>query len=161
MGNDDDSLYVAPANLIGRQDTSKISSFNKRFENTPLRAGVITKCLETDDENNISKIVPEYTVVTTEQEVYIGNKNKTYSNCISTDGFGGIADFFEYKLRPTTTPYDKKESPKKVSHDVRKQNGSVVLILCLDGFSEKAIIIGGLPNLTTENPRQTTLTKDN
>lgn len=152
-------MFIPPSGLLSELDTNSISSFNKRFQNTPLRAGVITECYEINDVNNVNKLTPEYTVITSEQDS--GSKFKTYKNCLSTDGFGGIADFFEYKLRPTEKAFDKKESDKKVSHDFTKQNGSTVLILCLDGFSEKAIIIGGIPNLTTENPRKTTLTKDN
>lgn len=156
-------MYVPPSGLISMQKSAALSSFNKRFQNTPLRVGIITECFELDDVNNVSQLTPEYTVVTNEQESSGGSasKFKTYKNCISADGFGGIADFFEYKLRPTEKVFDKKESDKKTSHDFTKQNGSTVLILCLDGFSEKAIIIGGIPNLTTENPRQSTLTKDN
>lgn len=154
-------MYIPPSSLLSVADQNSLSSYNKRFENTPLRAGVITECFEIDDDNNITKITPEYTVVTNEQDSNGGNKFKTYKNCISTDGFGGVADFFEYKLRPTKKSFHKKEDSKKTSHDFKKQNGTMVLVLCLDGFSEKAIIIGGLPNLTTENPRKSTLTKDN
>jgi hypothetical protein len=154
--------YVPPSSLLSIKQSKSLGSFNKRFKNTPLRVGVITECYETDDEKNVTKLVPEYTVVTSEQDSDSGGASfKTYKNCLSTDGFGGIADFFEYKLRPTKQVFDKKEGDKKVSHDFTKQNGSTVLIMCLDGFSEKAIIVGGLPNLTTENERKSTLTKGN
>lgn len=155
-------MFVPPSGLLEEQNVGDLSSFNKRFQNTPLRVGIITECYEIDNVNNVNQLTPEYTVVTNEQEsAGSGSKTKTYKNCISADGFGGIADFFEYKLRPTEKVFDKKESDKKVSHDFTKQNGSTVLILCLDGFSEKAIIIGGIPNLTTEGIRKSTLTQDN
>jgi hypothetical protein len=154
------SLYVPPSSLLKPLSSSKVNSLNKRFENTPLRIGVITECYEIDDEKNVTKIVPEYTVITQETNGTMGISYVTYTNVISTDKFGGVADFFEYKLRPTKISIDN--DTKKVSHDFKKQNGSLVLLLCLDGFSEKAIIIGGIPNAMDEKTqRKTTLTKEN
>lgn len=153
------SLYIPPSSLLSTLKDEKINSINKRFENTPLRIGVVTEVYDIDNEKNLSKTVPEYTVVTKETENGAGIKYKTYGNCLYLDKFGGIADFFEHKIRPTVIKIDNE--PTKVSHDFKKQNGSLVLLLCLDGFSENAIIIGGIPNVqNTETQRKTTLTKD-
>jgi hypothetical protein len=153
------SLYIPPSSLLGALDSKKISSLSRRFENTPLRLGVISRCFELDDPNNLSKLVPEYEVITKESNEN-GIRYVKYSNCLSADGFGGIADFFEYKMRPTKIAIDK--DPEKVSHDFKKQNGTLVLLLCLDGFSEKALIIGGFSNvLDQKKQRKTTLTKEN
>ncbi len=154
------SLYVPPSGLLEQISSDKVSSLNKRFENTPLRIGVITECYEINDPKNVTKLVPEYTVITQQTDGMKGIKNVTYTNVIAADKFGGIADFFEYKLRPTLIKIDNQ--PNKVSHDFKKQNGSLVVLLCLDGFSEKAIIIGGIPNVMDQKTqRKTTLTKEN
>lgn len=154
------SLYVPPSSLLGRLDSKEISSLSRRFFNTPLRVGVIAECYEITDEKNITKLLPEYSVITKEIDGKNGIKYVKYSNCLSTEGFGGIADFFEYKLRPTEVAIDK--DPEKVSHDFKKQNGSLVLLMCLDGFSERAVIIGGFPNVQDpKNQRKSTLTKEN
>ena len=154
------SLYVPPSSLLKTLSSERVSSLNKRFENTPLRIGIVTECYEITDPKNITKLVPEYAVVTQETDKTMGIKNVTYTNVIAADKFGGIADFFEYKLRPTLIKIDNE--PNKVSHDFKKQNGSLVILLCLDGFSEKAIIIGGMPNVMDQKTqRKSTLTKQN
>jgi len=145
--------YIPPSGLLGTIDNKKVSSFNKRFQNTPLRMGVIVKSYDIDDENSKTKIVPEYDVVTSELNADLGQSFVEYQHCVSTDTFGGVADFFEYKLRPS-------EANFKETYDLTKQNGSTVLMLCMDGFSESAVIIGGVRNTSEENDT-TTLTKEN
>jgi hypothetical protein len=154
------SYFVPPSSLLSKMDSKKVSAVSRRFENTPLRLGMIIDVYEIDNEKNISKTFPEYVVMTKESNPAGGTDYKRYTNVISLDGFGGIADFFEYKLRPNTNSIDKKENTP--SFDFTKQNGSMVIMLCLDGFSEKAIIIGGLANVLDEKTqRKTNLTKEN
>ena len=106
-------MYVPPSGLIGTVKKSKVSSFNKKFSNTPLRMGVIVKCYEKDDEKSLTKLVPEYDVVTNELNKDNGQSYVKYSNCISTDTFGGVADFFEYKLRPSEQDFEENHNFKK------------------------------------------------
>lgn len=154
------SYFVPPSSLLSKLDSKKINAISKRFENTPLRLGFVIDVYEIDNEKNISKTFPEYVVITKESNPSGGTDYKKYANVISLDKFGGIADFFEYKLRPNLNSVDKKENTP--SFDFSKQNGSLVIMLCLDGFSEKAIIIGGLPNvLDSKTQRKTNLTKQN
>ena len=154
------SYFVPPSSLLSKMDSKKVSAVSRRFENTPLRLGIIIDVYEIDNEKNTSKTFPEYVVMTKESNPTGGIDYKKYTNVISLDGFGGIADFFEYKLRSNTNTIDKKENTP--SFDFTKQNGSMVIILCLDGFSEKAIIIGGLANVLDEKTqRKTNLTKEN
>lgn len=154
------SYYVPPSSLLSQLDSKQVSSLTKRFENTPLRVGIVIEANDIDNDKNFSKNIPEYTVVTREFNSAGGIDYKKYSNVISLDKFGGIADFFEYKLRPNKNPIDKE--PTKPSYDFAKQNGTLVLLLCLDGFSEQPIIIGGFPNvLDQKTQRKTTLTKEN
>jgi len=154
------SYYIPPSGLLGDLDSNEINAMNRRFQNTPLRVGIVVESYDIDNQKNISKNVPEYTVVTKESNPSGGIDYKKYTNVISLDKFGGVADFFEYRLRPNTAVVDKESN--KPSYDFAKQNGSLVLLLCLDGFSEQAIIIGGLPNIINEKTqRKTTLTKEN
>lgn len=154
------SLYIAPSQLLEELNNERINSLSKRFQNTALRVGVIVECYDISDKKNITKLVPEYTVITQESDGQMGVKYVTYTNVIAADKIGGIADFFEYKLRVTKKKID--DTTQKNSHDFKKQNGTLVLMLCLDGHSERAIIIGGMPNVQDEKTqRKTTLTKDN
>jgi len=143
-------MFVPPSGLLGKVSKKQISSFNKKFKNTPLRMGVVTECYEKSDEKNLNKSVPEYDVVTSESNAENGQSFVTYQNCLSTDNFGGMADFFQYKLRTNT------ETKK---FDFKKNNGSMVLILCLDGSTEKSIIIGGVNN-AARNPEEAILPEE-
>jgi hypothetical protein len=66
----------------------------------------------------------------------------TYKNCIAASSFGSIADFFEARLRTQNKVKNKNTKGK----DFDGQDGAIVLLLCLDGSSEKGIIIGALPH---------------
>jgi hypothetical protein len=143
-------MYVPPSGLLDIISPSKLSATNKNLNNTPLRMGVVVRVHEVTDESNISKLFPEYDVVTGEQNKQLGQSFVEYMNCISMDSLGGIADFFEKKLRKS----DSEDFKKTYSFD--KQNGSLVLLLCIDGFSDKAIIVGSIPHAS----RKTKLTKE-
>jgi hypothetical protein len=142
--------FVPAHGVITPNKKKTMNILNRKYKNTPIRIGCITKVYEIDDENNTSDgTVVQYDVVTEE----LGEKGENYveyPRCIALDSIGGIGDFFEYKLRTS----DSEEFTK--SHQFKKQNGSMVAILCIDGFGEKGLIIGGIkhPN------RKTTLTKD-
>src|SRR5690606_34649036 len=102
---------------------------------------------------NINKIVPEYDVIVIEQRGDSGPTPITYKNCVVMDLFGGIADFFEYRLRKQDKVEKKEKDGDKIA---RFQDGAMVLLMCLNGFNENAIIIGG-----AKHPkRKTLLTKD-
>jgi hypothetical protein len=121
--------------------------------NTTLKMGVVLKVLHPKDEDNESQIITEYNVLAIEQDRQFGMNTTLFKNCIVLESFGGIADFFEYKLRATKDP----EKLKKEAKIDENEEGALVLLLCLDGSSEKAIIIGSMKNPS----RETTLTKDN
>jgi len=111
------------------------------FNNTALKLGVVVEILDPENEDNISGLGPEYTVMVIEQDGHNGINTSIYKNCLAMDSFGGIADFFQFKRR---APLDKT----KVLNDgsVKEQEGSMVLLLCLDGNAEKAVIIGQMQN---------------
>ena len=140
------SSLFTPSN-IGEQ------YFNNIFGNTNLKNGIIIKVYEIDDELNLNKKFPEYDVLVVEQKKNSSVEPVIYKNCIAIDSFGGIADFFEYKRRPVE---EKKESDTPVDTNFKDQFGNMVLILCLDGSTDKGIIVNSVPH----PGRKTTLTKD-
>jgi hypothetical protein len=73
---------------------------------------------------------------------------------MSAEGLGSVADFFERTIRTK-----KKQTRKGDAVDLKGQNGAIVLLLCLDGMSDKGIIISALTHpdrktkLVDEGPR--------
>lgn len=126
---------ILPSSLLGSQSLDMVSAFNKSYENVQLKAGIITDCYDIDSKQNMRKTSPEYDVLVMEQDKHRGTTTTTYKNVISLDSFGGLADFFDFKRRPQV---------KKDKTNFHKNDGQLVLLLCLDGSSEKAIIIGGV-----------------
>lgn len=142
MENYLDTGGVLPSGLLSGNDTAeKIAGFNKTYRNNSLRLGVITNIYPISDFNNFSKLSTEYDVSVFEQNEDRGSTIITYKNCISSDPLGSIADFLDKNLRNMT----QNENSLGVLN-TSNQNGATVLLLCLDGVSEKAVIIGGLPH---------------
>ncbi len=142
---------IIPSSLLQIQDSNSSGSFNHSFNNFSLKSGAILKTYDIEDDRNLSKLTPEYDVVTISQDEDRGITSTIYKHCISLDSLGGISDFSETKLNTPT----KNDFKSNLESD--KQDGSLVLLLCLDGISEKGIIIGGLSHPS----RKTTLTKAN
>lgn len=155
MDNYLESGGVLPSGLMSGNDMmEKMAGFNKTYKNYPLRVGVISQIYAYNDFNNFSKLSTEYDVQVFEQNEDRGNTILKYKNCIGVDGLGSIADYFEKNFRPMTM----NTNPTGVLNTTY-QNGSVVILLCLDGVTEKAVIIGGLNHpsrstkLTTTQPQ--------
>lgn len=127
---------VLPSSLLEERTELDMNFSKKISENAYLRLGVVTDIIEIEDENNLSKFMTEYEVMTIEDD-----NTSLYKNCISVDAFGGIADYFVKKLRK---PKDSKKVRKSAS--LKKQNGSIVLLLCIDGSSDQGIILGAIPH---------------
>lgn len=131
-----------------------MEGFNKSYCNYPLRVGVVTASYPTSHENNRSKLAIEYDVLVIEQNADKGATTIQYRNCLSAEGMGSIADYFEKALRPK-----KKKTTKGNSTNLKGQDGAIVLLLCLDGMSDKGFIISQLThpdrktNLVDEAPR--------
>lgn len=124
--------------LLSEEDAQMVSAHNATYKNFGLKAGIVTKVYDTDDESNLSKIGPEYDVLVIEQDADRSISAIQYKNCMMADTFGSIADFFEFRLREQTKEDgDDGRNPEK-------QNGAIVLMLCLDGASEKGIILKAL-----------------
>jgi hypothetical protein len=131
-------MTTLPSSLLSLESGEETGSFNHSFKNFSLKTGVIIACYDIDHKNNINKAGPEYDVSVYEQDEDRSVANTTYVNCTFIESFGGIGDFFEVKRRaPTKGDY-------KLKSKVMEQNGAMVLLLCIDGISEKGIIIGAI-----------------
>jgi hypothetical protein len=129
---------VLPHGLLNAQGSeSSVAAFNRSYKNTGLKAGFIVRSFVWNDPENVSQLCTEYDVQTMEQDENKGSTSILYRNCMSSQGFGSIADFFEFTLRPQT--YQSVNSPS-----FSGQDGAIVLIRCLDDIGSKAVVVGGL-----------------
>ncbi len=130
---------VLPHGLLGMQGyTTSVAAFNQSYRNTGLKAGFVVASYAADDPNNKSQLCTEYDVQTIEQFENKGSTAILYKNCLSTQGFGSIADFLEFTLRPKTFQTNKGFPT------FSDQDGAIVLIRCLDNCGDKAIVVGNL-----------------
>lgn len=139
MSNILENGTVLPSGLLSAGNMDFLDGFKKTFQNTSFKVGLVKETYDTDSPNNINKRVPEYDVLAFEQNEDRGATVITYKNCIATVGFGSIADFFEYKLRKLEKKKTKGTTPSPAGQD-----GAIVLLLCLNGISDTAIIVGSL-----------------
>lgn len=130
---------VLPYGLLSENPGQMMDAFKKTYQNTALRVGVITESYGIDDENNLNKSVPEYNVMVFEQNEDQGATTINYRHCVMANSLGGIADFFEMTMRQITEKKSKGSTPNPNGH-----NGSIVLLLCLNGVSDSGIIVGAL-----------------
>jgi hypothetical protein len=144
-----DDGTVLPSGLLDHSAGKSMAGFNKTYRNTAMRVGVIVATYPVGDDKNRTGLATEYDVTTIEQNEDKGSTTITYKNCIASSGLGGIADFFEMTLRMRETKEYKSGAVR-----LNQQDGNIVLIQCLDGSSDKALIIGGFPH----PDRPTTLT---
>lgn len=148
MSNNLNNGAVLPNGLLGNGGDAMMGGFNKSYKNSALRVGVVVASYPVLDENNKSKLTTEYDVIVIEQNADKGATTIRYRNCMSSEGLGSVADFFEAALRP-----QKKKTTKGDSTNTSGQDGAIVLLLCLDEMSDKGIIIKQL----THPDRKTTL----
>jgi phage gp45-like len=132
---------ILPSSLLKVDFETQIAGFSKKFGNNSLRVGVVISAYSPDSDKNVSKLTTEYDVLVMEQDSNKSITPLTYRNCVSVDGLGSIADYFEKTFRP-----QKKSKNKASAKSFSQQDGAIVFLLCLDGSSEKAIIIGGAPH---------------
>lgn len=132
---------VLPSSLLTEQTKEQVDFGKKVFGNNTLKMGVVVTVIEPEEDDNVSKMGTEYHVMSIEQDGRQGINSSIYKNCLAMDSFGGIADFFQFKRR---APKDSKKVQDKAS--TKDQEGSIVLLLCLDGNAEKAVIIGQMQN---------------
>ena len=130
---------VLPHGLLSENAGQMMEAFKKTYQNTSMRVGVITESYGVENKDNLNKLVPEYDVMVFEQNEDQGSTTINYRHCIMANSLGGIADFFEMTIRKITEKKSKGPTPSPNGN-----NGSLVLILCLNGLSDSGIIIGAL-----------------
>ena len=138
MTNFLDNGTVMPHGLLSCSPSDFLRGFNKSYNNTALRFGVIKQIYPVSNPKNIGKLTTEYDVEVIEQDMNRGIAPITYKNCMSIDSLGSIADFFEKNFRAQTRS-DNLQLPL-----TKGQNGATVLVLCLDATTGKGIVLGGL-----------------
>lgn len=106
------------------------------FGNIMLRIGEVREVVYPNNPNSLSKKVVEYRVAVQQRDVGVGVTTE-YSHCVVGSLFGGVADKLRYTVRPSTG--------QNVDQDTDLGNGSMVLLLCVNGETDNAIIIGGFP----------------
>ena len=141
---------VLPHGLLENNSEAMSAGFNKSYKNSYLRIGIVKNTYPITHDNNKSKLTTEYDVTVIEQNEDRGATAILYRNCMSAEGLGSMADFFEKTLRKV------KKKTKKGALTLKGQDGAIVLLLCLDGVSDKGIIMGSI----THPDRKTTLTDE-
>ena len=148
-----DNGTVLPSGLLGVGSEEMVVGFNRSYRNTSLKAGIVIQSYAADDPLNKTGLSTEYDVQVIEQYEDKGTTAQIYRNCVSVQGFGSIADYFEAALRPMTTQTNKGTPIFK------GQNGAIVLLQCLDSVGEKGVVVGSLihpdriTNISTTAPR--------
>lgn len=129
---------VLPSGLLGH-NAEQMEAFKKTYQNSSMRFGIIVESYPIKDKANLNKLVPEYDVMSFEQDEDQGSTVINYRHCVAASSLGSIADYFEMNHRKL-----KNKTSKGVTPNPAGQNGSLVLLLCLNGLSDKAIIVGTL-----------------
>ena len=129
---------VMPHGLLSCSPSDFLRGFNKSYNNTALRFGIIKQVFSVNDPGNVSGLSTEYNVDVIEQDMNRGVAPITYKNCLAVDSLGSIADYFEKNFR-SQTESDNFQLPL-----TKGQNGATVLVLCLDATTGKGIVLGAL-----------------
>ncbi len=130
---------VLPSGLLSHNPMAHLDGFKKTYQNTSIKVGIVVATYAITDENNISKLFQEYDVLAFEQNENSGASVGIYKNCPMASALGGLADWFEMSIRKVETITTKGPVPQ-----ISGQNGSVVLLMCLNGFSDTGVIVGAL-----------------
>lgn len=113
-------------------------SVSSMFSNWRLRVGEIQERIPPTDARNVSKKVDEYRVSVQHME---GGTQVTriYDYCVLSNMFGSISDNLKYTLRA-----DPSASRKDSQKNSGAGKGAKVLLLCVNGNPQNAVIIGGI-----------------
>ena len=110
------------------------------FSNMVMRVGEIQELIAPDDPRNLSKKFIEYRVLVQhlDGETLTGT-SREYAHCVLINPFAGLADRAFWRLRA-----DSKHD------DTGLGKGSKVLMLCVNGEHNSAVILGGVRDETDE-----------
>lgn len=104
--------------------------------NLALRVGEVKAIIYPDDPKSVSGTFIEYKVFVQQQDAGSPGVGMVYNNCLLVNTLAGVADKVRYTLRAASAQ----------QHDTNKLvgNGSKVLLLCINGATHNAIILGGV-----------------
>ena len=106
------------------------------LRNFALREGEVKEIIYPQDKRSQSKQYTEYLVQVKHSEPGGGSCHTKYTGVMISVLFGGIADFFRYTLRADDGTGDSDKYGVGV--------GSKVTLLCSNGMSSSALILGGV-----------------
>lgn len=108
------------------------------FNNVRLRYGEVQEIVYPTDPKSLSKKFVEYSVFVQHRSANNTATGKMYNHCVLANAFGGLADQCHWMLRPDAKPSAKQKGANGLG------KGSKVLLLCLNGEHNNAVILGGL-----------------
>lgn len=121
--------------FLGVKDTATYPDSTEAFGNNVLRIGEVLEIIYPNEKRSVSKKFNEYVVNV--QHMTAGVSTSTiYPHCFLASTFGGVADRLHYTLRTQK----KAGAPS----DTGLGLGSKVLVLCINGETNNAVIIGGI-----------------
>lgn len=128
------SRVVLPGHFMGRNSQW---TDNQSMANVRLRMGEVQAIYWPTDDNNNSKKFVEY-------DVWVQHRangtavTKMYTNVIGVDALGSVADFSfsTYRVDPSASNQTNKT--------FKPGFGAKVLLLCINGETNNAVILGGL-----------------
>jgi hypothetical protein len=115
---------------------------NDAFGKVRMMVGEVQAMYHKNHPKNVSKKFTEYQVCVKER---VNNTavSRMYEHVIQRDLFGGKADTFHFTYRPDT-------SAKRDVKDPRPALGSKVLLMCINGEVNSAVIVGGIRDANGE-----------
>ncbi len=112
------------------------------FSNIKLRQGQVVRKIDPTSPDSVSKKFFEYDVVVSQYESGTLGHRK-YHNCLLINPLAGAGDKLKFTLRESQVPIGGDEKGS-VDPYPATTNGSRVLILCVEGSNNQAIVLGGL-----------------
>jgi hypothetical protein len=125
-------MAVVPGHYDGH-----VVPMNGALFNVALRVGTVQQVFFPEDEKSVSKKYMEYQVLV--QHRANGTAvTKMYDHCIAIDHLASVADFdfATYRAENVATKQDGSQ--------FRPGTGAHVVLLCLNGESNNALILGGI-----------------
>jgi hypothetical protein len=125
-------MAIVPGHFDGH-----VVPMNGALSNFMLRVGTVQQVFFPEDSKNVSKKFVEYQVLV-QHRANSTAVTKLYEHCIAVDGLGSIADF-DYSIFRAENVATKQDGTQFVPG-----NGAHVLLLCINGEQNNAVIIGGI-----------------
>jgi hypothetical protein len=124
-------MAIIPSFLGRRTDPS--FDDGGAFGNYAMRMGEVQELIWPSDKRNLNKRVIEYRVMVQHRGGGTG-VTKMYDHCVLINPIGSLADYMVWTLR----------ADKSAGRKDSVGTGSKVLLLCINGESNNAVIIGGI-----------------